>query len=295
MLCTCVIDFGKEIVQETIEKIIQIKQRIQAAHDRQKSYADLKRKPMEFQVRDRVMLKVLPWKRVICFGIQGKLSRVHNTFHVSNLKKCYADEPLAIPLDGLHFDDKLHFVEEPVEIMDREVKRLRQSRVPIFKEISKVQDKGYIGGRYFGSHALKIWLHYISGTFVMDYNLVTLPPSDPYSAAIHFRGVTEIEQEEDNPGNTNSNPQPQPNPFASIAIEQVRKLNSMLELLGLVPQSSNLKFICSKEDDVEVMFIEIIRDDDEPQNEDPNEGDGATTGEPIVEYFDTFPTRNELT
>ncbi|GKB26263.1 reverse transcriptase domain-containing protein [Tanacetum coccineum] len=102
-----------EIVQETTEKIIQIKQRIQAACDRPKSYVDLKRKPMEFQVGDRVMLKVSPWK--------GVLNRVHNTFHVSNLKKCYADEPLAVLLDGLHIDDKLHFVEEPVEIMDREV------------------------------------------------------------------------------------------------------------------------------------------------------------------------------
>ncbi|GJY17755.1 putative reverse transcriptase domain-containing protein [Tanacetum coccineum] len=62
-----------------------------------------------------------------------ELSRVHNTFHVSNLKKCYADEPLAVPLDGLHIDDKLHFVEEPVEIMDHEVKRLKQSRIPIIK------------------------------------------------------------------------------------------------------------------------------------------------------------------
>ncbi|GJR82031.1 putative reverse transcriptase domain-containing protein [Tanacetum coccineum] len=151
---------GPEIVQETIEKIIQIKQRMQAARDRQKSYADLKRKPMEFQVGDKVMLKVSPWKGVVCFGKRGKLKpryvvpfkvlehvgsiayklelpqeliRVHNTFHVSNLKKCYADEPLAIPLDGLHFDDKLHFVEEPVEIMDREVKFLKQSRMPIIK------------------------------------------------------------------------------------------------------------------------------------------------------------------
>ncbi|GKG44254.1 hypothetical protein Tco_0485692, partial [Tanacetum coccineum] len=74
----------------------------------------------------------------------------------------------------------------------------------------------------------------------------------------------EVEQEEDNPGDTNSNPQPQPNPFASIATEQVRKLNSMLESLGLVHQSSNTKFVYSKEDDGEVMFIKIIRDDDEP-------------------------------
>ncbi|GKF43376.1 hypothetical protein Tco_0129928, partial [Tanacetum coccineum] len=62
-----------------------------------------------------------------------QLSRVHSTFHVSNLKKCLSDEPLAIPLDEIHIDDKLHFVEEPVEIMDREVKRLKQSRIPIIK------------------------------------------------------------------------------------------------------------------------------------------------------------------
>ncbi|GKE48253.1 putative reverse transcriptase domain-containing protein, partial [Tanacetum coccineum] len=89
--------------------------RKQAARCRQKSYADLKRKPMEFQVKDRVMLKVSPWKGVVRFGKRGKLNpRVHNTFHVSNLKKCYSNEPLAVPLEGLHIDDKLQFVEEPV-------------------------------------------------------------------------------------------------------------------------------------------------------------------------------------
>nr|GFB92904.1 putative reverse transcriptase domain-containing protein [Tanacetum cinerariifolium] len=62
-----------------------------------------------------------------------ELSRVHNTFHMSNLKKCHADEPLAVSLDGLHFNDKLHFVEEPVEIVNREVKRLKQSRIPLVK------------------------------------------------------------------------------------------------------------------------------------------------------------------
>ncbi|GKC26014.1 hypothetical protein Tco_1028164, partial [Tanacetum coccineum] len=126
---------GPEIVQKTTEKIIQIKQRIQAARDRQKSYADLKLKPMEFHVKDRVILKVLAKVRAVAYKLNllQELSRVHHTFHVSNLKKCYSDEPLAAPLDGLHIDDKLRFVEEPVEIMDREVKRLKQSRIPIVK------------------------------------------------------------------------------------------------------------------------------------------------------------------
>ncbi|GKB54861.1 putative reverse transcriptase domain-containing protein [Tanacetum coccineum] len=142
MLRACAIDFGKaevgqaqltgpDIVQETTEKIIQIKQRMQAACDRQKSYADLKCKPMDFQVGDKVLEKVgsVAYK----LELPEELSMVHNTFHVSNLKKCYADEPLAVPLDGFHFDDKLQFVEEPVEIIDREVKRLKQSRIPIIK------------------------------------------------------------------------------------------------------------------------------------------------------------------
>ncbi|GKC53243.1 putative reverse transcriptase domain-containing protein, partial [Tanacetum coccineum] len=137
----CVIDFGKvgeaqilgpELIQETTEKIVQIKQRMQAARDRQKSYADLKRKPMEFQVGDKVMVKVSPWKGVVRFGKQGKLNpRYVGPFKV--LGKCYADESLAVPLNGLHFDDKLQFVEEPVEIMNREVKRLKQSRIPLVK------------------------------------------------------------------------------------------------------------------------------------------------------------------
>nr|GFC78520.1 putative reverse transcriptase domain-containing protein [Tanacetum cinerariifolium] len=149
---------GPELIQETIEKIVQMKQGMQATRDQQKSYADLKHKPMKFQVGDKLMLKVLPWKRVVRFGKRGKLnpryvgpfkvlerigdvaykldlleelSRVHNTLHVSNLKKCHADEPLAVPLDELYLDDKFHFVEKPVEIVDREVKRLKRSRIPL--------------------------------------------------------------------------------------------------------------------------------------------------------------------
>ncbi|GJV45399.1 hypothetical protein Tco_1429935 [Tanacetum coccineum] len=98
---------------------------MQAAHDRQKSYTDLKRKPMKFQVGDRFMLKVSPWKGVVRFGKREKLNpRCVGPFKV--LEK-------AVPLEGLHVDDKLYFVEEPVEIMDREVKRLKESHIPIVK------------------------------------------------------------------------------------------------------------------------------------------------------------------
>nr|GEV10863.1 putative reverse transcriptase domain-containing protein [Tanacetum cinerariifolium] len=133
---------------------------IQAARYRQKSNADLKHKPMDYQVGDRVMLKVSPWKGVVRFGKHGKLnpryigpfkvlskvrdvayrlelpqqlSRVHNTFHVSNLKKCLSDESLVIPLEEIRVDDKLHFMEEQVEVMDHEIKQLKRSRIPIIK------------------------------------------------------------------------------------------------------------------------------------------------------------------
>nr|GEV27586.1 putative reverse transcriptase domain-containing protein [Tanacetum cinerariifolium] len=151
---------GLKLVHETIEMIVQIKQRIQAAHDRQKSYTNVRHKTLEFQVGGRFMLKVSPWKGVIRFSKRGKLnpryigpfkmlakvrtvayrlelpqqlSRVHNTFHVSNMKEYLSDEPLAILLDEIYIDEKLCFVEEPVEIMDVEVKRLKQSCIPIIR------------------------------------------------------------------------------------------------------------------------------------------------------------------
>ena len=151
---------GPELIQETIDKISTIQERLKAARDRQKSYADQRRKPLEFQVGDKVLLKVSHWKGVVRFGKRGKLSpryvgpfeilerigpvayklklpqelaNIHDTFHVSNLKKCLSDESLHIPMEDIKVDNKLHFIEEPVEIMDRDIKKLKQSRIPIVK------------------------------------------------------------------------------------------------------------------------------------------------------------------
>ncbi|GKA98073.1 hypothetical protein Tco_0825967 [Tanacetum coccineum] len=97
------------MIRETTEMIMQIKNRLLAARSRQKSYADVRRKPLEFEVGNKVMLKVSPWKEVL------------------------SDEDLIIPLDKIRIDEKLYFIEEPIEIMDREVKQLKQSRIPIVK------------------------------------------------------------------------------------------------------------------------------------------------------------------
>ncbi|GKC44875.1 hypothetical protein Tco_1062597 [Tanacetum coccineum] len=136
MLRAFVIEFGNEvqltdpeIVQETTKKIIQIKQRIQAARDRQKS------KRGKLNPRYVGPFKVLAKVGVVAYKLElpQELRWVQSTFHVSNLKKCYSDEPLAVLLDGLHIDDMLHFLEEPIEIIDREVKRLKKIRIPIIK------------------------------------------------------------------------------------------------------------------------------------------------------------------
>ncbi|GJS44035.1 putative reverse transcriptase domain-containing protein [Tanacetum coccineum] len=151
---------GPELVQETTEKIFQIKERLKTARSRQKSYADKRRKPLEFKVGDRVLLKVSPWKGVVRFGKKGKLapryvrpfeivecvgpvayrlklpqelSCVHDTFHVSNLKKCLAEPNVQVPLDEIEIDKNMRFVEEPIEIVERDVKKLKRRRIPLVK------------------------------------------------------------------------------------------------------------------------------------------------------------------
>ncbi|GKC93838.1 putative reverse transcriptase domain-containing protein [Tanacetum coccineum] len=151
---------GPELVQETTDKVVVIKERLQAVRDRQKSYADNRRKLLEFEIGDRVMLKVSPWKGVVHFGKKGKLapryvgpfeileriglvayrlrlseelSGVHDTFHVSNLKKCLEDASLHVPLNEIKVDKTLRFIEEPVEILDREIKSLKRSKISLVK------------------------------------------------------------------------------------------------------------------------------------------------------------------
>ncbi|GJW47666.1 hypothetical protein Tco_0079312 [Tanacetum coccineum] len=119
------------MVRETTEKIVQIKNRLLAARSNQKIYVDVRRKPLEFNGRDKILTRVglVAYKLELPEELQG----IHNTFHVSNLKKCLSDESLVISLDEIQLDDKLHFIEEPIEVMDREVKQLKQSNIPIVK------------------------------------------------------------------------------------------------------------------------------------------------------------------
>ncbi|GKD43641.1 putative reverse transcriptase domain-containing protein [Tanacetum coccineum] len=125
---------GPEIIHETIEKIVQIQQRLQAARDWQRSVIRIgKRGKLNPWYIGH--FKILEWIGLVAYKLElpEELSNVHGTFNVSNLKKCLSDESLVIPMKELRLDDKLNFVEEPVEIMDREVKQLRQIRIPIIK------------------------------------------------------------------------------------------------------------------------------------------------------------------
>ncbi|GJR01854.1 putative reverse transcriptase domain-containing protein [Tanacetum coccineum] len=121
-----------EIMQETTKKIVQIKERLKTARSRQKSYPDKRRKPLEFQVGDRVLLKHVG-PMAYRLKLPQELSCVHDTFHVSNLKKCLAELDVQVPLDEIEIDENLRFVEEPIEIVERDVKKLKRRRIPLVK------------------------------------------------------------------------------------------------------------------------------------------------------------------
>ncbi|GJY86001.1 retrovirus-related pol polyprotein from transposon TNT 1-94 [Tanacetum coccineum] len=122
---------GPELVQETTDKVVLIKEKLKAVRGRQKSYADNRRKPLEFRGPFEILERIIP----VAYRLRlpEELSSVHDTFHVSNLKKCLADANLHVPLDEIKIDKTLRFVEEPVEIMDREVRSLKRSKISLVK------------------------------------------------------------------------------------------------------------------------------------------------------------------
>ncbi|TLX69655.1 transposase family protein, partial [Labilibacter sediminis] len=160
---------GPEIVQMTADKVAIARDRLRVARERQKKYSDMKHRPKAFEVGERVMLKVSPWKGIIRFGKRGKLGPrfigpfeilervgdqaykldlppelegIHNVFHVCYLRRCLSEEPSVLPLEELRVDESKRLVEEPVAILDRETKKLRKKRV----KLVKVQWKNKHGG-----------------------------------------------------------------------------------------------------------------------------------------------------
>ena len=149
-----------EIVLKTMEMVQMVRERLITAQSRQKSYADKRRSDLEFQVGDYVLLKVSPWKGVIRFRKWGKLgpryigpyqviarigkvayrlelpeelSLIHDTFHVSQLRKCIVDETAVVPLEDIQIDERLNYVEKPIAILERKVKTLRNKEIGTVK------------------------------------------------------------------------------------------------------------------------------------------------------------------
>ena len=153
---------GPEIVQTTVDKVNVIRAQLKAAQDKQKSYADKRRKDLEFEVGDRVFLKLSPWKGVVRFGKRGKLSpryigpfeiverighvayrldlpeelsRVHNVFHISMLCKYIPDPSHVLETPEIELRDDLSYEEQPVQILGREEKELRNKTISLLKVI----------------------------------------------------------------------------------------------------------------------------------------------------------------
>ncbi|GJV80168.1 putative reverse transcriptase domain-containing protein [Tanacetum coccineum] len=166
-----------ELVQETTKKISQIEDRLKAARDRHKTYADKRRKPLEFSVGDHVFLKVSPWKGVL--DLPEELDGVHDMFHMSNLKKCLADPTLQVPLDEIQVDAKLNFVEEPVEILEREFKKLKRSRICHRQDLGyprnndKIPNESLLDLRRVDGYMVETYLVKEKVAMVEDYDFVS--------------------------------------------------------------------------------------------------------------------------
>ena len=153
-----------DLIQETEEKVKMIRERLKVAVDRQKSYADLKRKGIQYEIGEKVFLKVSPWKKVMRFRIKGKLSpkfiepyeviekvgpmayrlalppeleKIHNVFHVSMLRRYRSDLSHMVSSEIIELRPNLTYEEEPIEILAREVKELRNKRIPLVKVLWK--------------------------------------------------------------------------------------------------------------------------------------------------------------
>nr|GEU76706.1 putative reverse transcriptase domain-containing protein [Tanacetum cinerariifolium] len=124
---------GPELVQETTDKVVLIEERLKAARDRQKSYADNRRKPSKFEIGDQVLLKELPWKGVVRFGTKGKLApRYARPFEILE-RICPVANRFRLPRKEIKVDKTLCFVEEPIVTMNREIKKLERSGILIVK------------------------------------------------------------------------------------------------------------------------------------------------------------------
>nr|XP_009597380.1 uncharacterized protein LOC104093357 [Nicotiana tomentosiformis] len=155
---------GPDIVQQTEDKIKIIKDRLKISSDRQKSYADLKRREIEYKAGDKVFLKVFPWKKIMRFGQKGKLSprfigpyevlervgpvsyklalppeldKIHNVFHVSMLRRYRSDPSHVLPIEFIEVNPDLTYGEEPIQILARELKELRNKSIPLVKVLWK--------------------------------------------------------------------------------------------------------------------------------------------------------------
>ncbi|GJW57770.1 putative reverse transcriptase domain-containing protein, partial [Tanacetum coccineum] len=259
---------GPELIREMTEKIVQIKNRLLTTHSRQKSYADVRRKPLEFNVGYMVMLKIIDRIGPVAYKLElpDELSRIHNTFHVSNLKKCLADENLVIPLEEIQLDKKLHFIEETVDIMDREVKQLKQSRIPIVKIImADLLPPNYVAD--------------------LPENEPVHPkpaPIIPDPAPVQPNGYLsdmEVEDEEEDPEED-----PEEEPIKQL-VPEINNMNGFA--LHLLPQQEgNMNGWLIKDDDEEEEVEEM--DEDEMEVDDDGKEDDEDNVEEEVEVINPY-------